>query len=380
MDRYASRHKAKDEHPGLYVHIPFCKTKCPYCDFYSVVDHSHRATWAEFVQQEAAFYIDEFGVFDTLYLGGGTPSVLDLDVFQELISGLRAAFSFTNDVEITVELNPDDVSADGLRGMRNAGTNRISLGAQSFHDEVLSFLGRRHSMRQNLQALELMQETGFDNVSIDLMYGFHGQREATWLADLEQALTFRPAHMSCYLLSIESGTPFGRRHLEGRLQRLDEEAERTFYLLTSEYLRSHGYEHYEVSSFARSRVQRSRHNQKYWHHVPYLGLGPAAHSFRAGTRWWNVRSVMSYVQSLREGKKPLAESEELSEEQIRLEALYTGLRMSDGLALSLVQTFPRGDAILGDLIRDGLVRVTGDRMVPTPEGYVVADGLARMFA
>jgi oxygen-independent coproporphyrinogen-3 oxidase len=370
--------------PGLYVHVPFCQTKCGYCDFYSITDEALITDWLAALAQESAFYQDRFRVFDTLYLGGGTPSILDVGQLGHLLETMRRHFSFSPDTEVTLEANPDDLHPEKIAAYKDLGINRLSVGVQSFNNRELTFLGRRHAARQTLEALEAARAAGFTNLSLDFIYGLPGQTLEDWKRTLEQALSFYPEHLSCYQLTYEPGTPLGRRKAQGRVTAATEEEERDFFLFTSRFLEERGFLHYEISNFARINAASeepyySRHNRKYWRHVPYLGLGPGAHSFHNGKRWWNHSSVKRYCQFLAQGSPPIEDSEILSAEQIRLEALYLGLRTKDGVSLGLLRQSPGWENSLTELQKSGLIEVNQDRAVPTPEGFLLADNLPLWF-
>jgi len=384
--------------PGLYIHIPFCKSKCPYCDFYSITSPELIPEYLNALGQEAQNYggagvspaqsqakacgypNTPFPAFDTLYLGGGTPSLLDGAQMSALVASLRRQFDFAPDTEFTLEANPDDVTPKKLRLWRDLGVNRLSLGVQSFHEEELIFLGRRHTGRQSRAAIELIRAAGFANLGLDLMYGLPGQARETWLENLETALSFQPEHLSCYQLTVAGETPapltsFARRLAAGEFALPDEEAQRQFFLLTHQFLEERGYLHYEISNFARKEEWLCRHNRKYWDHTPYLGLGPGAHSFRAGRRWWNLPSVRQYCEALKAGRAPLAGSETLTPDQLRLESLYLGFRTREGVSLEVIRQQPRWQAVLAELSEAGLVRLDRERVAATPEGLVLADRL-----
>jgi oxygen-independent coproporphyrinogen-3 oxidase len=365
---------------GLYVHIPFCKTKCPYCDFYSITDASLVSSYLTALDAEARLYREQFPAFDSLFLGGGTPSWLGEAHLAELMQNLRRTFSFAPDIEITLEANPDDLTVDKLALFRDLGVNRLSLGVQSFDKAELRFLGRRHTAGQTASAFNLIRAAGFANLGLDLMYGLPGQTPDAWLQTLETALSFAPEHLSSYQLTVADQTPLGQKVAGGRVQLLDEETQRQFFLLTGEFLTSRGYLHYEVANFAREEKFLCRHNRKYWTHAPYLGLGPAAHSFQAGRRWWNVSSVGDYCSSLSAGQATVAGTETLTPAQIRLETLYLGFRTREGVSLATIREEPLGDAVLAKLTQAGLVRVDRDRVIATPRGLVVADRLPLWFA
>lgn len=364
---------------GLYVHVPFCKTKCPYCDFYSITSLSMVEVWLTALAKEAKLYHAEWGVFDTLYVGGGTPTVLSDNELASLFESLHKYFSFFRNAEITVEVNPDDVTPEKLALLRSMGVNRVSVGVQSFNDNVLTYLKRRHSRDGAASALRQIHAAGFPNIGIDLMYCLPGQTEKGWLENLTEALTFHPTHISCYELTIEKATSFGRMEEKGALKTPSEEQGRNLFLLTSRFLEENGFVHYEISNFARGSRFRSRHNLKYWHHVPYLGLGPGAHSFQNGTRWWNPRSVKGYCDKLLKGLKPIEGFETLSDEQLRLERIFLGLRTTDGVNIENALNGAQKNEALNKMIETNLITINGDRFIPTKNGFLMADRLPLLF-
>ncbi len=435
--------------PGLYVHVPFCQTKCPYCDFYSITSPELVSVYLSALEKEAQIYNtkiqanggpgvspgraqakrswttnvppalmeippaplfqrgvkspplqkgdlggfevsqatsnDSLPPFDSLYLGGGTPSLLTNEQLADLMKTLRQHFEFAGDTEFTLEANPDDITPEKLHLWRDLGINRLSLGVQSFDEAELVFLQRRHTARQTRRALELIRAAGFENLGLDLMYGLPGQSPGAWLQTLETALSFTPEHLSCYQLTIAGETPapptpFARRLARGEFTLPDEEVQREFFLLTRQFLEDRGYLQYEISNFARGEEYFSRHNRKYWNHTPYLGLGPAAHSFRAGRRGWNFSSVAQYCAALNLGTAPTAGSEDLTPEQLRLEALYLGFRTREGVALEVIQGHPHWWILLTELEQADLVRQEDGRVTATARGLVVADRLPLWFA
>jgi putative oxygen-independent coproporphyrinogen III oxidase len=361
--------------PGLYLHVPFCRTKCPYCDFYSVTDLSMVGRWVEAMIREMAWYGERFGAFDSIYFGGGTPSLLDGRTLGGLMEGLRSSFVVVPSAEITVEVNPDDVSEGSLDLFRALGVNRLSIGVQSFRDSELQFLKRRHNAAGAERAVALARERGIDNLGIDLMYGLPGQTLEQWAETLEKGVSLEPAHLSCYQLTLHPGTPYGLLRAEGKLAALPEDEERDFFLFTSRFLKERGYIHYEVSNFAMGRDSMSRHNTKYWQHSPYLGLGPSAHSFLDGRRWWNVRSVEEYCKAFEGGGLPVEDGEFLLPEQLRLERLFLGFRTEAGVALADILPGDPAGRTLATLVEQGLLHLRGDRVIPTEEGYLLADRL-----
>jgi len=266
--------------------------------------------------------------------------------------------------------------------MREIGINRINIGVQSFNEKTLGFLGRRHSVRQAVLAIEDAREAGFNNMGIDLIYGVPNQDMASWLETLKQAITFAPEHLSCYQLTLESNTPLGRRCQAGEFSVPREERQYEFFMKTSQFLEDAGYIHYEVSNFARGMEHCSRHNQKYWDHSPYLGLGPSAHSFQSNQRWWNHRSLDQYLATIKAGDFPIQGKETLTMEQLQLEALYLGLRTRNGICLQDFKSRYDSDLLSGKkkilekLEEEGFISIRDGRLYPTPFGLAIADSLS----
>jgi len=324
-------------------------------------------------------YRDMESDFGSLYLGGGTPSVLGESELSLIFDTLSKNFLFSGDAEVTFEANPDDITAGRPALLKSLGVTRISLGVQSLDEEELRFLGRRHTAQQARSAIQEIRTSGFSNLSLDLMYALPGQSVSQWISTLQSALEYRPEHLSCYQLTYHETTRFGRMLEEGRIGRLPEEEQRRFFMITAETLEKRGYIHYEISNFALGEENVSRHNRKYWRRIPYLGLGPSSHSFWKGTRWWNVSSIAQYNEALNSGRFPVEGRETLTKEQERLESLCLGLRTREGVDLPLVRTYPGYEKVLAGLERDNLVQISGERMIPTREGFVVADGLPMLF-
>jgi oxygen-independent coproporphyrinogen-3 oxidase len=362
---------------GLYIHVPFCAGKCPYCDFYSTGDSTLIPAWIKSLEKEIHFYKDVLNNFDTLYLGGGTPSFLSNNDLEKLMESVRNNFSFAPDIEITIEANPGDLTPEKLKHFRALGFNRISLGVQSFDDDVLRFLNRRHTAKQAEKAVEDIRSTGFENLSIDLMYSVPGQEKDGWIKTLERALSFSPEHFSCYQLTVKKGTLFFELKEKGQLEfNLGEEES---FLLTSDILEENGYIHYEVSNFAKSENLFSSHNQKYWQHIPYLGLGPSAHSFNYDMRWWNFSSVEKYIDELNKECRPVEEEEKIGEKEKSLEALFLGFRTKKGIELEVLRKYKKVEIVLNRLIESNLIEIKGSRAVSTKKGFLVADRIPLMF-
>jgi len=372
--------------PGLYIHIPFCLSKCHYCDFYSITSISAVPDFLDALFKEMEMYHNRFNPFDTVYLGGGSPSLLSPEQLESILISVKENFILISNPEITpeitIETNPADLNRSFLESMRKIGINRINIGVQSFDEKVLDFLGRRHSVRQAISAVEGSRKAGFHNIGLDLIYGAPAQDIESWLDTLKQAIAFSPEHISCYQLTLESKTPLGIRYQAGEFSLPGEELQYEFFMKTSEFLEDAGYIHYEVSNFARGKEHISRHNQKYWDHSPYLGLGPSAHSFQCNQRWWNHRSLDQYLAAINAGNLPVEETETLTMEQLRLEALYLGLRTKKGIFLQDFKNqyhydlFTEKKKILAKLEEEGLISIQNGYLHPTQAGLAVADSLS----
>jgi len=368
---------------GLYIHVPFCRTKCAYCSFYSLPGAEEEIPrFLEALRREMSFHRRSFRAFDTVYLGGGTPSTLTPSQIGQVLRDVRDSFRLRADTEVTVEMNPADWGTTDLRELRRAGVNRLNIGVQSLDDGTLSFLGRRHTAAQALQAVREAEQAGFASLGIDLMYGIPGQVLSAWLETLSAAAALPVVHLSCYELTLEADTPLGRRLGRTSPGPAGESRSAEFFLATSRFLAGEGYLHYEVSNFARGLSHASRHNAKYWRHVPYLGLGPSAHSYRGNRRWWNVRSLPDYLEAVEAGVPPIAASETLSREELALEARFLSLRTARGLHLEGyrrkfgVNLKEEKGPLLGKLAEEGLVELSRGFLRPTRAGLAVADRLA----
>jgi oxygen-independent coproporphyrinogen-3 oxidase len=320
---------------GLYLHIPFCLRKCHYCDFYSIPfaeDLAHRYVRA--LKREIQSIFGELPWsemrFSTLYVGGGTPTVLSSDQLMCILENCLGLFSFDDEIECTVEANPESLNEEKLRALLQAGVNRLSLGVQSFHDDELRQLGRVHSARRAIGTYRLARNVGFANIGIDLISAIPGQSFERWRRNLEKAVALEPEHISAYSLTIEDGTILAREISSGKVSRVAEELEAEMFELTIDYLEDNGYEHYEISNFARPGF-RSRHNQLYWDHHPYLGLGPSAHSFTGNRRWKRVGNVKEYIERVERGETTITEEELLLQRNLMAETIFLALRKMEGL-------------------------------------------------
>jgi oxygen-independent coproporphyrinogen-3 oxidase len=369
---------------SLYIHVPFCTRRCSYCDFaVQATSAAPVGEWLEAVTRELGLLALDQGWdrpldLDTLYLGGGTPSLLGCGAMAELAAGLRERASWDADgVEWTCEANPESFTPELARDWRAAGVNRLSLGAQSFQEPVLRWMGRVHGVAGPGRAMAAARAAGFENVSVDLIFGVPSRLNRDWRADLDAALALEPEHVSLYGLTAEAATPLGRWVREGREALADEDRYAEEYLLAHEVLTGAGFEHYEVSNFGRPGL-RSRHNFAYWTGAPYAALGPGAHAYHPPVRRWNLREWPAYRDALLGGRLPLDGEERVSDEDAALERVWLGLRTDLG--------FPLEDA--GEVQRDlaglwsarGWAEVGEGRIRLTAEGWLLLDRLAVDFA
>ena len=347
---------------GLYIHIPFCKKRCLYCDFFSTTLLERRKEYVQALLKEITSRKDEAGEpIRTIYIGGGTPSTLEAEDIQHLLD----AVGTTGMEEITMELNPGDATETYLQAIRKAGVNRLSIGIQSFQDELLARIGRRHNAAQAVHAVRMAQEAGFDNLSIDLMYALPGQTMEQWKADIETALTLHVQHISSYGLMYEDGTALTLQRDKGLIQAMDEDTENAMYDYLCERLKAAGFVHYEVSNFSLP-GREAKHNSSYWDGTPYVGTGAGAHSYLGNVRSWNPDNLDAYLNGINSGTL-VRESETLTETDLYNERIMLGLRTLRGATLS-----PSVDCRLtvGKLREKGLLKEdAGDgRIVATQKG------------
>ena len=369
---------------GLYIHIPFCKSRCIYCGFYSTVDLQLRQRYVDAVCREMEIKgtgclipanQEPVPLIDTVYLGGGTPSQLTTDQLRQLFLYINNVYALTPHPEVTIEVNPDDVTTPYVASLSQLPVNRVSMGAQTFDDQRLRFLHRRHTADQVSQAVSMLRDAGIRNISIDLMYGFPDETLDDWQRDIDAALALDVEHISAYCLMIEEGTPLWemRKGEMERNRRNGEELERQMYEMLTDRLTAAGYEHYEISNFARPGY-RSRHNSSYWNDVPYIGLGAAAHSYDLTSRSWNVADIRQYIEAVEKGEIP-CEREVLDGDTHYNDRVTTALRTSDGLDLTTLSDSHRTHCLheARPFLDDGLLRLAGNRLVLTRRGLFVSD-------
>ena len=366
---------------SLYIHVPFCATRCVYCDFFSNTDTRYKEPYLRAIEKEMELrgeYIDD-DTLETIYLGGGTPSQLSGNDLERIFNAISRRFSIAEGAEITLEANPDDIRPDYLSALRDLPINRISMGIQSFQPEDLRLLNRRHDREQAIRAVELCQAHGFTNLSIDLIYGLPGQTPEAWEENLRQAIRLGTPHLSAYHLTYEEGTALYKRLQAGQVEPVDEEVSVTLFHILTERMAEAGFQHYEISNFARPGFH-ARHNSAYWTGKPYLGLGPSAHSYNRTSREWNVASLPLYLRGIESGQ-PATERETLDLSTRYNDFIITGLRTMWGISLDKLRT-EFGEALLAycqkqalPYIQRGLLRQENDRLALSQAGILLSDGI-----
>jgi oxygen-independent coproporphyrinogen-3 oxidase len=373
---------------GLYIHVPFCQRKCSYCDFYSIVGTTDTARYLQALGAETSAAAGEYAVresIQTLFIGGGTPSLLQIDELQHMLAMIRQKFILAPDAEITIEVNPGTVNRDKIEGYLTLGINRISIGVQSFHDDELDFLQRIHSSAEAVRCIEDAKAAGCSNISVDLIFSLPGQQPERWRDTLEKAFSLQPQHISAYSLIIEDRTPLARMVAAGLVTPIPEDDDASLYALTLTAMQEAGYHQYEVSNFSLPGFS-CKHNVNYWNHSNYLGLGPSAHSFwktddTHARRWWNVRSLSEYCRRLEQRQSAVEGSEELGTAELLREAIFLSLRCGSLDTHALRERFgselthPLAAQLQGYESRNILVR-DGSLFRLTPAGYMFCDEIA----
>lgn len=367
---------------GLYLHIPFCKTRCIYCGFYSSTQPALKEQYVEALCHEMQLrkaYLQGEPV-ETIYLGGGTPSQLTVQELTQIFNTIYSLFSVSEDAEITLEGNPDDMTPEYVHSLASSlPVNRISMGVQTFDDRRLRFLHRRHTAAEALQAVENCRRAGFSNLSIDLIYGLPGEDSASWHRDVQKALELHVPHLSAYCLMFEEGTPLYRLQQAGKVQEESDEQTLAFYTCLMEQLQAAGYEHYEISNFCLPGF-RSRHNSSYWQGVKYLGCGASAHSYDGRSRQWNAASLTDYISAIGHDRIP-CEREVLSLTERYNDLIVTRLRTKEGLYLPALRR-DYGPELYDYCLRnarlsleDGNLSVSADYLHLTKKGIFISDDI-----
>lgn len=374
---------------GMYIHIPFCIKKCRYCDFYSLPggNESDLENYTRALLNEIKIrgYQMPAVQLESIYLGGGTPSLLDGEQLKSIITTCGDSFNILPGAEISMEANPATLDKARLAAMEEAGINRLSLGVQSFCDDELGLMGRVHNSAAVIETVELIHSRGWKNFNLDLIYGLPGQSLERWLQNLKQAVDCKPSHLSLYLLQLEEQTPMGKDVAQGRLQMLDEDEEWHMYSHAMEYLENRGFKHYEISNFCRPGWE-CRHNLVYWQGREYLGLGAGAVSFVAGSRYMNRPDLKEYTDALLSGKPgPVEELEHMSGRELMLDALILGLRLCAGIdLLDFRQRFgvdisSEYKEIIAQYMDRGLLNIENGRLSFTKAGYFLSNQVLSHF-
>lgn len=366
---------------GLYIHIPFCAKRCLYCDFFSNTEMKYKEPYVATVIREMELRKDYIGnePLDTIYFGGGTPSQLQAADFERIFDAIHRLFDVSHYREITLEANPDDMTSEYVASLRSLPFNRVSMGVQSFKEEDLRFLNRRHNREQALRAVELCKKNDLTNISIDLIYGLPGQTVKEWESNLDIAINLDIPHLSAYHLIYEEGTALYKLKEAGKISPVDEDVSVALFSSLIDRLAANGYIHYEISNFARPGMF-SRHNSSYWTGKKYLGIGPSAHSYNQENRQWNIFSLPAYLRAIETGK-PEIEVEELDLNTRYNDFIITGLRTLWGVKFDEIQQLFGKDKLsycqkqATPYLKQGLLKLEDDTLTLSREGIFVSDGI-----
>jgi oxygen-independent coproporphyrinogen-3 oxidase len=372
---------------GIYIHIPFCKQACHYCNFHFSTSLQLKNDFLEALLKEVALqknYLDG-EVTETIYFGGGTPSLLQAGELSDILSAIHSNFAVSANAEITLEANPDDINTEKLTHWKEGGINRLSIGVQSFAEEDLRWMNRAHTAGQAINSIKQAQDAGFHNLTIDLIYGTPTLPDAAWQKNVQQAIALHIPHLSCYALTVEPGTPLSGMIRKNKIIPVSTDDQARQFLLLMEWLQQAGYEHYEISNFALP-GKRSQHNSSYWRGKKYLGLGPSAHSFNGNSRQWNIANNALYIQSLKNNILSF-EKEQLTVTQQLNEYIMTALRTIEGVNVHHIIEIFGADAgsklqqASKKFIDNNTLQVINNRLRLTNEGKLFADGIAaELFA
>ncbi|MGG9971219.1 radical SAM family heme chaperone HemW [Ferruginibacter sp. SUN002] len=366
--------------PGIYIHIPFCKQACHYCNFHFSTSLQQKDELIKALINEIMLSERNREPIETLYFGGGTPSILTIDDLQLIFDALHKRFEFANDIEITLEANPDDITPEKLKLWKTIGINRFSIGIQSFLNKELVWMNRAHTAEESLQCIDKVQEAGFDNFSVDLIYGSPILNDDDWKRNVDMVIEKNIPHISCYALTVEPKTALDKLIAQHKAASVDSEKQAQQFLLLMDWMQRAGYEHYEISNYAKP-GKRSKHNSSYWQSKQYYGFGPSAHSFDGKSRRWNIANNALYIQSLQNNTLNF-EEEILTETQMLNEYIMTSLRTMEGLRLDVVSNrfgkdkswkLEVGSKKWQDSCK---IKVVDNALLLTREGKLFADGIA----
>lgn len=367
---------------GVYIHMPFCHSRCIYCGFYSTTMVSVQHRYVDCLLKELRMRYTDFTkqisdtsntiIADTIYIGGGTPSTLHSDEICRLLQGIKDIVG-AEQSEITMEVNPDDVSLEYIQSLAKFGVNRISMGVQSFNNDILHFIHRRHNADQAIIAAKTIRQAGIDNISMDLMYGFPGQSLEQWQDDINKIIAINPTHISAYSLMYEEGTTLHHMLTEGTITPINEEVSLAMYNRLVCQLKEAGYEHYEISNFAKPGY-RSIHNSSYWKDTPYIGLGASAHSYSLNKRSWNVANLNEYMQAIENSYLP-SDYEDIDADTHYNDIVTTAMRTAEGINLDILPSAYRQYALNNakDSIKYGLIEIADNHLRLTSKGIFVSD-------
>lgn len=368
---------------GIYIHIPFCKKKCHYCDFYKTLDTGQADRLISSIKNEISKrgdYLPQDSIIDSIYFGGGTPSVLSVIQLRDILDAVTTYYIISPTAEITFEINPDDVNKTYLRDLRREGVNRLSIGIQSWNDNVLKMLNRRHNTEQGEKAVETARKEGYDNISVDLIYGIPGMTYDEWKEALNKTFKLGVEHISAYHLTLEDNTMFGKMRDLGELEEISEEESEKQFSLISTLASRYGYVHYEISNLCKEGYY-SRHNTSYWQQVNYIGFGPSAHSYNGYSRQWNISDLGKYIDKLDRGEV-YYEKEQLDEKERYNEYIMTSLRTIWGIDMSYVESSfdkEKHDYLLNlasRFIKYGMiVKSKTNKLVLTEQGKMISDNI-----
>lgn len=366
---------------SLYFHIPFCVHKCFYCDFYSITESGYHSEFTEALCNEINLRfsgLPDSTIAETIYFGGGTPSLLGTSFYENIFNSIRSKYQIINETEVTIECNPGTIDPEKLKALRESGFNRISLGIQSFNDDELHFLQRIHNSEEAKKSFSVARNAGFDNISIDLMFSLPGQTEDSLKYTIDEALMLEPDNISFYSLIYEEGTPLYDNWKADRINKLADDTDASFYKLIINRLSMAGYNQYEISNFSK-KGKESKHNLVYWHCGEYLGFGPSAHGYYQGRRYWNVRNLKKYIQTLNENQLPEDGSEILTMENKIQEFIYLAIR-ADGIDARRLKSefglnFGLAD-LLSDFIDSKMIKNENSIFSLTKKGYMLCDEIA----
>lgn len=366
---------------GIYIHIPFCRKACHYCNFHFSTTLKNKEAVIGAIVHEITLQQNYLSApVETIYFGGGTPSLLNADELQKLLNVIKEHFDISPSAEVTLESNPDDITEEKLIEWKSAGINRLSIGIQSFYEKDLQWMNRAHNATQAKQSILIAQAAGFNNITIDLIYGTPVLSDEEWIHNIEMAIDLNVPHLSCYALTVEQGTALSKMIDQKKKENTNEEKQQRHFQLLTERVVLAGFEHYEISNFAKPGF-RSRHNSSYWNGKAYLGLGPSAHSFKDNTRQWNISNNALYVKSIQQNIVPF-EMETLTPVQQLNEYIMTGLRILEGISLETIQqkwSEAYSQQILNaaaKYIKEGLAEKKDGRIILTAHGKFYADGIA----